>query len=257
MSLYPIASAPLKARLPLLGEGDRRGRAVGRPRIMPDAMILDAQRPAHILTAARMLREGAVVVVPTDTLYGLAASVFRDRAVERVYTLKARRPEMRVPVLLGTAADLAVLAEPPPRVAWNLIGAFWPGALTLVLPASASAPRSITRNMGTVALRVPANTACLELLQVLGEPIVGTSANRSGRPPTTTARGVLEQIPDVDAILADDAGVTGGAPSTILEVTDRSVRVLRAGAVSIDRVRQVVGAATPVEEPGAEGPDRG
>lgn len=188
------------------------------------------------------------MAVPTDTVYGLAASVFHHDAVRRVYALKSRPPELRVPVLLATAADLPILATPPPRIVWNLIGAFWPGALTLVLRAAPSAPRVITRNGGTVALRVPASKACLSLLQALGEPIVGTSANRSGRPPAMTAREVGEQLPDADAILVDDSSVRAGVPSTILEVTEQCVRVLRAGAVPIDDVRRVVGAAIPVQE---------
>ena len=210
--------------------------------------ILPAANPASTLRVASLLREGGVAVVPTDTLYGLAASVFNEDAVRRVYAVKRRPPEKRVPVLLGSAAELTILAAPPPRVTWKLIDAFWPGALTLVLAAGRSAPKSIARNTDTVALRVPGSRSCLELLQSLGEPIVGTSANRSGEMPARTAREVAAAVPEVDAVLEDDSTVRLHAPSTVVKVTEGKITILRAGVISAEQVRGVVGAAMPVEE---------
>ncbi|MGI8826087.1 MAG: L-threonylcarbamoyladenylate synthase [Chloroflexota bacterium] len=210
--------------------------------------LLSGDNPRHVLRAARILRDGGVVIVPTDTLYGIAASVFQPDAVDRVYRIKDRARERRVPVLLSTATDIPMLAEPPPRVAWKLIGSFWPGALTLVLPAAASAPRGVTQNRGTIALRVPAGKTCLQLLQVLGEPIVGTSANRSGEPPAAEAERAAERLPDVDAVLRDDRGVSGGDPSTVVEVGEGGITVVRQGAISTEAIRMVVGPATAVHE---------
>ncbi|GAC1640475.1 MAG: L-threonylcarbamoyladenylate synthase [Chloroflexota bacterium] len=215
---------------------------------MASPLMLPAERPENILAAARILREGGVVVVPTDTLYGVAASVFHDDAVRRVYRLKGRPAEQRVPVLLATAADITILTHEPSAVAWTIIGAFWPGGLTIVLPAAPSAPRIITQDAGSVAVRVPANFACLQLLQALGEPIVGTSANRSGHAAATTAQAAVQQLPGVDAVLCDDDGIRAGAPSTIVEVEGDVVRILRSGAVNAADIRRALGPMVRVEE---------
>jgi L-threonylcarbamoyladenylate synthase len=206
------------------------------------AQILPASNPANILAVARLISGSGIAVVPTDTVYGLAGSVFRPGAVERVFRAKRRDPEVRVPILLGTAADLPLLVRRVPRPAWHLMEVFWPGPLTLVLPASPAAPRTITRNADTVAVRVPGARACLQLLQACGEPLIGTSANISGCPPASTAAEAQAQLGDsVDLILSDDQAVRSGLPSTVLEVTENQAIVHRAGAVSMEDIRHVLG----------------
>jgi L-threonylcarbamoyladenylate synthase len=203
---------------------------------------LPAGEPESIFTAARILRDGGIVVVPTDTVYGLAASIFQPAAIVRLFAVKHRAPEARVPVLLATAADLPLVVKDIPRAAWQLINRFWPGPLTLVLPARQSVPASIRGGGGTLAVRVPAARSCLALLQSLGEPIVGTSANLSGSPPALTAQEAIDQLgPGVDAILVDDAAVKGGASSTVVELADGPLIVHRAGAVSVDDIRKAAG----------------
>jgi len=212
-------------------------------------LVLTAEQPGNILSAARLLRDGGIVVVPTDTVYGLAASVFREEAVDRVFQAKRRQPDARVPILLATAADLPLLATHVPAVAWQLIHRFWPGPLTLVLPARSSLPESITRGGGTVAVRVPAARSCLELLQALGEPIVGTSANISGRPAATTAAAAIEQLDGaVDAVLVDDGAVQAGVASTVVDLTGGAVTARRLGALGIEQIRQTLGPGMPVRE---------
>src|SRR5579875_2859921 len=133
------------------------------------ARVFAGSSATDIVTAAELIRQGGLVAVPTDTIYGLAAAVTPD-GVKRVFVAKERPADMRLPVLLGTAADLPRVATRLPRVAWPLIDRFWPGPLTLVLPASREMPEALTAGGGTVGVRVPAGRTILRLLEVLGEP---------------------------------------------------------------------------------------
>jgi L-threonylcarbamoyladenylate synthase len=208
-----------------------------------------ARDPHAIADAAGLLREGSVVAIPTDTLYGLAASVFRPEAVERVFTAKQRPAEARVPVLIATAADLPLLAAKVPRDAWKLIDRFWPGALTLAFTARRTLPQVLTRGGQTVAVRVPAARTTLRLLEALGEPVVGTSANLSGSPPAVTAEEVLAQLSGrIDAVLEDDAVVAGGPPSTVVDLSGEIPVIVRVGAVSADAIRDAIGSRVNVQQ---------
>lgn len=216
---------------------------------MSPPRVLSASDPANVLSVARVLRLGGVAVVPTDTVYGLAASVFQADAVNRVFEIKKRRPEARVPILISSAADLPVLVQDIPRIAWKLIDRFWPGALTIVFSAKRGVPAWITRGGDSVAIRVPAGRSILEILQVLGEPIVGTSANLSGRQAAVTAEQVVAQLGGcADAILEDDRAVQKGLASTIVDVTGEVPVIHRAGAVSADHVREAIGARVLVRD---------
>src|SRR5579859_4183507 len=178
--------------------------------------ILEGSDPVAIVEAGRLLRQGLVVVIPTDTGYGIAASLFHPDAVHRVYDIKQRDAALRLPVLIPTAADLPLVASEVPSIAWRLIGKFWPGPLSLVLPARNSVPRSVTGGRGTVAVRVPNGRACLQLLQFLAEPVTGTSANLSGQPGALTAADAVAQLgATVDAVVVDDAAVVHRRASTV------------------------------------------
>jgi L-threonylcarbamoyladenylate synthase len=204
--------------------------------------VFNAASAQDLVRAASILRNGGVVVVPTDTVYGLAAGVLHPAAVQRVFDLKGRAPDAPVPVLLATAADLPMLVRTVPEIAWSLIERYWPGPLTLALPARDSVDRIITAGKTTVAVRVPANRAVLQLLQTLGEPIVGTSANRSGHGPFVRGLDALHDLGDgVDAVLLDDEHVGSGQVSTVAEVRTDMVVIHRAGAVSLDDIRRVTG----------------
>jgi L-threonylcarbamoyladenylate synthase len=206
------------------------------------ADLLPAADPANIVAVSRLLRDGGVAVIPTDTVYGLAASVYREPAVDRIYAIKQRPRERQVPILLATAADLPLLVEEIPRGAWTLITHFWPGPLTLILPARPTVPRWIRGDSSTVGVRVPAGRSCLQLLQSVGEPLVGTSANVGGGPPALTAQEAMESLgSEIDAVLVDDAGLTAGSPSTVVEVSESGAVVHREGEVSASRIRQALG----------------
>jgi len=187
-----------------------------------------------------ILREGGVIAFPTDTIYGLGASVDKIEAVRRIFRIKQRPAGMGLPVLVADKEQLLrVVAEFPPLAAC-LAERFWPGALTLVLPKAKDLSPVITGCADTVAVRMPAHPVTLALLRGLGVPIIGTSANKSGQPNPTNAEEVRAQLGDeVDMII--DAGKTAGdVASTIVVVSGDRIKVLRLGVISAEDIEKVV-----------------
>jgi L-threonylcarbamoyladenylate synthase len=203
--------------------------------------ILHASDPAAIVEIGRLLREGSVVVLPTDTGYGIAASLFQTASVERVYTIKQRDTSLRIPVFIPTSADLPLVVREVPALAWKLIGKFWPGPLSLVLPAG---------GLGTVAVRLPGGNACLQVLEFLGEPVTGTSANISGRPGAGKAQEVVDQLGStIDALLIDDSAAIYHKASTVVGLKDGTMTIHREGALSSDALRSASAARTTSQPP--------
>ncbi|MFC2016731.1 L-threonylcarbamoyladenylate synthase, partial [Chloroflexota bacterium] len=155
---------------------------------------LDIQQ--QIERGISILRQGGIVAYPTDTVYGLGACVSLPQAVERVYKIKGRPQNMPLSLLLADKSQIAKLAEAVPPVAWSLIHSFLPGALTIVLHKSNSISDIITAGGTTIAVRIPAHPVPIALIEGLGVPIVGTSANLSGRPSLLTADEVYSQLGD-------------------------------------------------------------
>ena len=199
--------------------------------------------PDQIETAVRVLRDGGVVSVPTDTLYGLAASAVDESAVERLYRIKRRPRGVPLPILLADPADMREYGVDVPELAWSLAATFFPGPLTLVLRSAGNLPDAVTGGLSTVAVRVPGHWVPREVVRKLGAPITGTSANRSGTPGPTTADGVREQLGnDIDYVI--DAGrCPGGVASTVLDVSGPTPLVLRQGAVSRQELEKACGTA--------------
>lgn len=186
--------------------------------------------------AARCLQDGGLVAFPTDTLYGLAAVASQERAVERLFDAKGRPPDRPLPILIASAADVNGVAVDVPPAARRLMKAFWPGGLTLVLRWH-SGFRSLALAGGdTVAVRVPAHPVALELLRRVGEPLTGTSANLSGLPGPRTAEEVRHQLGDRVDLIVDGGPCPGGVESTVVDCTVDPPRVLREGAVPVERV---------------------
>ncbi|NQX03959.1 threonylcarbamoyl-AMP synthase [Rathayibacter sp. VKM Ac-2856] len=222
------------------------------------ARIYDCSVDTDLLTGTRLARtaigRGELVVLPTDTVYGIAANAFDAAAVQRLLDAKGRTRQSPPPVLIGDVAALDALAENVPEAVRELAKAFWPGGLTIVLHAQPSLVWDLGETRGTVALRMPDNPVTLELLAETG-PLAVSSANRTGRPSATTAQEALDQLGDsVDVYL--DAGAAGsryadrpaGASesSTIVDATALSfeggtLRILRQGVVSAESIREVVG----------------
>ena len=187
-----------------------------------------------IAQAVEALRSGAVVAFPTDTLYGLAADPRRDDAVGRLFALKGRRPDAAVPLVASSLEQARTAGEFGPHEL-RLARAFWPGPLSIVVPADPSIARAALGGGVTVAIRVPAHATARELASAFGFPLTATSANASGEPAAETADDVARTVPGVDLIL-DGGRVTGGLPSTLVRVEGDAPTLVRAGAIAWDRV---------------------
>jgi L-threonylcarbamoyladenylate synthase len=197
-------------------------------------------RRAGLEAAAHAARSGNLVVMPTDTVYGIGADAFNAAAVRALLAAKGRGPDMPVPVLVGswTTIDGLVMAVPP--VARTLIEAFWPGGLSLVVEHAPSLSWDLGDARGTVMVRMPLHPVALDLLRLVG-PMAVSSANRSGQPPATTAAAAAAQLGDDVSVYLEGGESPIGVASTVVDLTSPVPRVLRQGAVSIDRLRDVIG----------------
>jgi tRNA threonylcarbamoyl adenosine modification protein (Sua5/YciO/YrdC/YwlC family) len=197
-------------------------------------------RRAGLEAAAHAARSGNLVVMPTDTVYGIGADAFNAAAVRALLAAKGRGPDMPVPVLVGswTTIDGLVMAVPP--VARTLIEAFWPGGLSLVVEHAPSLSWDLGDARGTVMVRMPLHPVALDLLRLVG-PMAVSSANRSGSPAATTAADAASQLGDDVSVYLDGGPSPIGVASTVVDLTSEVPRILRAGAVSVDRVREVIG----------------
>lgn len=220
----------------------------------PEPELLDCtdleQRPTLLARAAAVVREGRIVVLPTDTVYGVGADAFDEVAVAMVLAAKHRGREMPPPVLLPSARTVDGLAVDVPMYARILMRHFWPGPLTLVLRSQPSLQWDLGETNGTVALRMPADEVALALLQEVG-PLAMTSANVSGQPPATSAQEAMDQLGGAVTVYLDDGPRTGGLPSTILDCTGEEPVVLRAGALDGARIRAVLGTTALHDHPPA------
>ena len=185
-----------------------------------------------------VLKRGGVVAFPTDTVYGLGASIEDGRALERVYSLKGRPPNRPLPLLLARTSQINEVAYIP-QVAWQLAHRFLPGALTLVLPKKAIVSDMVTAGSATVAVRVPDHHVPRALVEGLGAPIVGTSANLSGKPAALTADEVFSQFDARVDLVIDGGPCSGGEESTIIDLSGERPRILREGALSVEKIREV------------------
>ncbi len=193
-----------------------------------------------IAAAAEAVRRGEVVVLPTDTVYGVGADAFAPDAVAALLAAKGRGREMPPPVLVPSPRTVDGLATNVPDYARDLIQAFWPGPLTLVLQAQSSLMWDLGETNGTVALRMPQDDIALGLLAEVG-PMAVTSANVSGQPPAKTILEAATQLGSAVSVYLDGGPSTGGLASTILDCTGEAPVILRAGAVSVGQIQQVLG----------------
>ena len=187
----------------------------------------------------RALLQGGIVAYPTDTVYGLGASMSIPRAVEKVFAAKQRPRDIALPLLVASTVQIAALAGEVPPAARRLIDAFLPGALTLVLPASPAVPDIVTAGGSTVAVRIPGHPIPIALIEGIGAPLVGTSANVSGRPSPLTAAEVRSQLGGKIDLIIDDGRRCAGTESTIVDLSGKTPVIVRQGAVSAEALRQV------------------
>ncbi len=186
--------------------------------------------------ASRFVRKGEVVAFPTDTFYGLAVDPYNLAAVQKLYDLKKR--DHRKPVLLAVSSVSQVerLTHDLPQVFYRLAERFWPGPLTMVLPAAKDLPPRVTGQSGKIALRLPRCELAVAFVVAAGCPLTATSANISKMPECSTAQEVEEQLGDRLPLILDCGPTPGGKSSTILEVTENGCQVIREGLISTDNL---------------------
>ena len=192
-----------------------------------------------VVQAVGALQRGDLAVLPTDTVYGVAADAFSPPAVERLLAAKGRGRDMPVPVLVGSQRGLDGLADHVTDEMRALVEAFWPGALTLIVPAAASLAWDLGETRGTVAVRMPHHPVALEVLESTG-PLAVSSANRTGEPPPVTAEEARLQLGEAVAVYLEAGPTAGAVASTIVDLTGERPQVRRTGALAREDLRAVL-----------------
>ncbi len=199
----------------------------------------EAQREEGLSEATRTVQRGRLVVLPTDTVYGIGCDAFDEDAVERLLDAKGRGRDMPPPVLVSAKTTLEAIAIDVPDWARTLVDTLWPGPLTLVLHQQPSLQWDLGETRGTVAVRMPDHEVALELLSRTG-PMAVSSANLSGHPAATTAEEAEVMLGDAVRVILDGGQSHDAVPSTILDCTGEQGRVLRQGALSLERLNEVL-----------------
>jgi L-threonylcarbamoyladenylate synthase len=197
-----------------------------------------SERVAGLAEATAAARRGELVVLPTDTVYGVGADAFNPAAVTSLLAAKGRGRSMPPPVLVGTVRAATALVDDLGPYGKDLVDEFWPGALTLVCLATPTLHWDLGDTRGTVAVRMPLHQVALELLQETG-PLAVSSANRSGTPSATTAAEAEDQLGESVSIYLDGGPCASPLASTIVDLTGPAPRLLRQGVISIERLREV------------------
>lgn len=192
-----------------------------------------------VRAAVSALQSGDLVVMPTDTVYGIAADAFSPAAVNALLAAKGRGRDMPVPVLVGSWRTLDGLVDELGPLARQLVERFWPGPLTIVVRSAPSLAWDLGETRGTVAVRMPLQPVALEVLNATG-PLAVSSANRSGMPPAVDAADAERQLGESVRVYLDGGPAGDPVPSTIVDLTGDQARVLRAGALSIEALREVL-----------------
>lgn len=203
--------------------------------------------------AVEIVREGRLIVLPTDTVYGIGADAFTPEAVEALQEAKGRGRETPPPVLIGDQAVVLALAMDVPEYVERLTEEFWPGPLTLIVNAQSTLSWDLGETRGTVALRMPDDEVALDLLRRTG-PLAVSSANRHGKPPATTVLDAATQLGDRVDVYLDGGPSRGGEASTIIDTTVEPAEIVRLGALSREQIEQKVGPIFTAPEP-PEDPD--
>lgn len=216
---------------------------------MPRILSVDPQSPDPqvVQEVVKVLRAEGLVALPTDTLYGLAADIFSETALERVVALKARPHDKPIPIFVSSVEALDMVAAAVPDAARRLTQQFWPGPLTLILAASPDIPEMITAGTRTVGVRIPRLPLIAEILESIDCPLTGTSANKSGGINPVSLKDVLGSIGNKVDLLLDGGKAPGGVASTVLDCTQSPFRIIREGAIASEVLAAVL-------EPGDLGP---
>lgn len=201
-------------------------------RILPAQDPEDIRQAVHLAAAA--LRQGDLVAFPTDTIYGLGADLFNERAIRQLYRVKDRNPNKAIAVLLSDPQELKLVTAEMTGMAQRLAQRFWPGPLTLVVPKQPGLPESISP-LPTVGVRMPNHPVALALLRLTG-PLAVTSANLSGEADARTAAEALQQLEGRIALVLDGGAAPGGAPSGVVDCTGSTPVILRSGLITLQEM---------------------
>jgi len=207
---------------------------------LSETRIVPATDRVCVEEAVRILREGGLVCYPTDTVYGIGSAAGDDAAVRRLFAVKGRSPDKALPLLLADASQAGWVAEVTP-LGKALAARFWPGALTIVMRKEASYRSAALARGETAALRVPDHDVVRAIVQALGEPVTGTSANRAGAPPPISAAEVAFQMGEMVDLVIDGGPCRSRMESTVVDITREPFEVLREGPVSREEIAEAAG----------------
>jgi L-threonylcarbamoyladenylate synthase len=188
-------------------------------------------REERVAEAVKTLSSSEIVALPTETFYGLAADCGDEAALRLLNELKGKEPDSPLLLLMADSSQVSEVADALPERFEELARSFWPGPLTMVIPASPSLPREVSGGRGTVAVRVPGLALPRRVARELGRPITGISANLTGQPPCRTAQDVADSFESGIAMILDGGTTQGGAPSTIVDLTGERPAILREGVL--------------------------
>ncbi len=206
-----------------------------------NTLFLSAQALDTAQIAANIIKNGGLVAIPTETVYGLAANGLDEAAVAKIFIAKGRPQDNPLILHIADAAQMEALCHSIPDSAYRLAERFWPGPLTLVLPARDCVPKCTTGGLSTVAVRCPDNAITRQIIRLSGVPVAAPSANISGKPSTTTAQHVLHDHDGrIDAIV-DGGSCRVGVESTIVDLTEERPRLLRPGGITPEQLMEVLG----------------
>jgi L-threonylcarbamoyladenylate synthase len=198
--------------------------------------VVDGKKIPFII---QKLKEGGILGIPTDTVYGIACRMKDMKAVERIYSIKNRPRNKPMVIFVSDAHKAEDFVEEVAPFAMDLMDEFWPGPLTLVFTANERVPKEVTANLDTVGIRVPDQKDVLELLKALGEPLVVTSANISGKPEITDVETLFQELGDELDVILDGGSTIGHGVSTIIDVSGDKPKIIRNGVIKRSRIEEI------------------
>ena len=204
-------------------------------------LVLSANEPNTAQIASDILKNGGLVAIPTETVYGLAANGLDEMAVAEIFAVKGRPQDNPLILHLWGAEQMDQFCHHIPQAAYDLAARFWPGPLTMVLPAKDCVPKRTTGGLSTVAVRCPDHALTREIIRLAGVPLAAPSANLSGKPSTTTAQHVLHDHDGKIPLIVDGGSCRVGVESTIVDLTEDRPRLLRPGGISPEALMEVLG----------------
>ena len=203
--------------------------------------ILQSNDAATAMKAAKLLQEGQLVALPTETVYGLGADGLNPEAVAKIFEAKGRPQDNPLILHIADPKQMELFCKDIPQSAYRLAEKFWPGPLTMVLPAKEIVPKCTTAGLPTVAIRCPDNAITRQIIALAGVPIAAPSANISGKPSTTTAQHVFDDHAGKIPLIVDGGPCSVGVESTIVDLTETPARLLRPGGITPEELTEVLG----------------